>query len=153
MKKILTTILVSISLFAADNSLEQAEQMIKDKTKQEIIKEYVDIANKEDISGFKIDSATKIKSITAGEKDSLIFTYELDFKTLNDLLKRENIKLNKDKLKKDLVDKRISEVCGKPYFRAIVNKGITVTTIYMDQEKEFFGASIDSKICLKADKK
>lgn len=147
MKKILTTILVSISLFAADNSLEQAEQMIKDKTKQEIIKEYVDIANKEDISGFKIDTTTKIKSISSGEKDQLVFTYDLDLKALSDLLKRENLKLNKDKLKKELIDKRITEVCGKPYFRAMINKDISITTIYLEQGKDFFGASINKNIC------
>lgn len=154
MKKILISIFLSLSLFAAnDNLLEQAEVMIKDKTKQEIIKEYVDIANKEDISGFKIDSATKIKSISAGDKDNLIFTYDLDFEALNALLKRENIKLNKEKLKKDLIDKRITEVCTKPYFRAMINKGILITTVYMDKEKTFFGASIDKNICLKAEKK
>lgn len=153
MKKILLSMFLSLVVFAGDNSLEQAELMIKDKTKQEIIKEYVDIANKEDISGFKIDSATKIKSIAAGKEDQLIFTYDLDLKSLNDLLKRENIKLNKEILKKDLIDKRISEVCGKVYFRAMINKGISITTIYLDQGKEFFGASIDQKICLKGDKK
>ncbi len=153
MKKILTCMFLSLSLFAADNLLEQAEIMIKDKSKQEIIKEYVDIANKEDISGFKIDSATKIKSISAGDQDNLVFTYDLDLEALSNLLKRENIKLNKEKLKKDLIDKRISEVCIKPYFRAMVNKGILITTVYMDQEKTFFGASIDKKICVKSDKK
>ncbi len=153
MKKILLSIFLSLAVFAGDNSFEQAELMVKDKTKQEIIKEYVDIANKEDISGFKIDSATKIKSIKEGREDQLIFTYDLDLKVLNELLKRENIKLNKDNLKKDLIDKRIGEICGKPYFRAMINKGIYITTIYLDQGKEFFGASVDQKICIKGEKK
>lgn len=149
MKKILSILSLATCLFAA-TPLEQALSFMKNETPESLVADYVNIANQEQVSGFEIDSATKVLSITAApdSKSTLVFKYGINLNALEDLLKRENKNLDLDLLKKSLADKRITEVCSKPYFQAMIIKGVKISTLYLEVGAEpFLGLEIDKKIC------